>query len=93
MVFQGRDVSEATVTAYVKQWTGANSNTIIVYDTNGTFKVNTVLVGAVSGAKYNVASYSTDPNQMVNIIVEPTPNTANTEAEAFGFSTNIIEYT
>ena len=91
MVYQGRDISEATATAFVKNWNGT-SNTIVVYDTNGSFKVGTLLVGAVSGAKYNVASYSTDPNQLVMIEVEPTPNTANTEADAFGFSTDITEY-
>jgi len=92
LVYQGRDLSEAAVTAYVKQWSNT-TNTIVVYDTNGTFRTNTVLVGAASGARYNVASYATDPNQMVSISVEPTPNTANTEAEAFGFSTTITEYT
>lgn len=91
LVYQGPDVSEATVTAYVKKW-DANANTIIVYDTNGVFRPNVVLQGAVSGARYNVASYSTDPNQLVNITVEPVPNTANSIEEAFGFSTNITEY-
>lgn len=91
LVFQGRDVSEASATAYVRNW-NANSNTIIVYDTNGTFKANTILVGAVSGAKYNVATFNVANTLLVNIEVEPTPNTANTEAEAFGFSTTITEY-
>jgi T4-like virus Myoviridae tail sheath stabiliser len=92
LVYQGRDVGEATATGFVKKWNGV-SNTIVVYDTNGAFRQNTILIGAVSGSKYNVASYAIDPNQMVKIEVTPTPNTANTEAEAFGFSTNIIEYT
>jgi len=92
LVYQGPDVSEATATAYVKQWIGANANTIIVYDTNGIFRTNTVLVGAVSGARYNVASFEIDPFQMVNIQVTPIPNTANSIEEAFGFSTNITEY-
>lgn len=92
LVFQGRDIAEATATAYVRTW-NANSNTIVVYDTNGTFRVNTVLVGAASGAKYNIASYMTDPNQLVSIVVTPDPPTANSESEAFGFSTTITEYT
>jgi hypothetical protein len=91
MVYQGRAVDEALVTAYVRSWNNT-SNTIVVYDSNGTFAVGQILVGAVSGAKYNVASFATNPNQLVNITVEPIPNTANTEAEAFGFSTNITEY-
>lgn len=68
------------------------ANTIIVYDTNGTFAVNTSLVGAVTGARWNVASFDFADTQLVNITVEPTPNTANTEEEAFGFSTTITEY-
>jgi hypothetical protein len=91
LVYQGSSITEATATAFVKKW-DANANSIIVYDRNGTFEANTILVGAVSGAKYNVVSWSTDPNQLVNIQVTPTPNTANTEAEAFGFTTTINEY-
>jgi len=91
LVYQGRDVSEATATAYVKKW-NTTSNTIVVYDTNGTFRDNVVLVGASSGARYNVSSTNTDPNQLVRITVEPDPLTANTIDEAFGFSTNITEY-
>jgi hypothetical protein len=92
LVYQGRDISEASATAYVKKWVGANANTIVVYDTNGTFRDNVVLVGASSGARYNVSSTNTDPNQLVRITVEPDPLTANTIDEAFGFSTNITEY-
>jgi hypothetical protein len=91
LVFQGRDVSEATATGYVRTWSNT-SNTLTIYDTNGDFKANTLLVGAVSGAKYNVATYGVANSILAQITVEPTPNTANTEAEAFGFSTNITEY-
>lgn len=91
MVYQGRVPEEAEVTAYVRAWSNT-TNTIVVYDTNGTFRSNVEIVGAVSGARYTVDSLAVNPNQLVNITVEPTPNTANSEAEAFGFSTNIIEY-
>jgi hypothetical protein len=92
LVFQGTSFDEATATGYVHDWYGGNSNTIIVYDTNGTFLANTTIVGAVSGARYNVVTFDTDPNQLVKISVTPVPNTANTELEAFGFSANITEY-
>jgi T4-like virus Myoviridae tail sheath stabiliser len=91
MVFQGRDISEATATAFVKNW-NTTTNNITIYDRNGTFKANTIIVGAVSGAKYVVDSFEYDSNQMANIEVTPIPSTANTEPEAFGFSTNITEY-
>lgn len=92
LVYQGTTVGSADASGYVRQWSNT-SNTIVVYDTNGTFSIGSQLIGAVTGARYNVASYSIDANQLVNISVEPTPNTANSEAEAFGFSTTITEYT
>ena len=92
LVFQGSTIGSAVASGYVRSW-NSTSNTIVVYDTNGTFRIGTQLVGAVTGARYNVASYQIDTNQLVSISVEPTPNTANSEAEAFGFSTTITEYT
>jgi len=91
LVYQGSTIGSAVASGYVRSW-NATSNTIVVYDTNGTFRIGTQLVGAVTGARYNVASYGIDSNQLVSISVEPTPNTANSEAEAFGFSTTITEY-
>lgn len=102
VVYQGTTLGSAVASGYVRTWNtdyDANTNptnangTIVVYDTNGTFRIGTQLVGAVTGARYNVASYAIDANQLVNITVEPVPNTANSELEAFGFSTTITEYT
>lgn len=91
LVYQGSSLSEARVTGYVRNWNNT-SNAIIVYDTNGTFSIGSQIIGAVSGARYNVASYETDANQLVNIRVAPIPNTANSIEEAFGFSTDIVEF-
>lgn len=92
LVYQGPDMSEAVATGYVRTFSNT-SNTLFIYDTNGIFKVNTEILGAVSGAKYNVASYGISNNQLVRIEVEAIPNTANSIEEAFGFSTTITEYT
>ena len=91
LVYQGNRLDEADATGYVKQW-NSTSNTLIVYDTNGTFAIGRELVGAASGARYNVATYGVSNNQLVMIQTEPVPNTANSEAEAYGFSTTITEY-
>lgn len=91
LVYQGRSFDEASATGYVRSWSNT-ANTIVIYDTNGVFNKNVAVIGAVSGARYNVVSYGIDSNQLVNITVEPTPNTANSELEAFGFSTDITEY-
>jgi hypothetical protein len=39
-----------------------------------------------------VATLEVNPFQMVSINVAPIPANANSELEAFGFSTNITEY-
>lgn len=91
LVYQGRSFDDATATGYVHGWSNT-TNTIVVYDTNGTFRVNVAVVGAVSGARYNVTSYGIVDKQLVNISVVPRPNTANSAAEAYGFSTTITEY-
>ena len=72
--------------------TERRANTIIIYDTNGSFSVDSLLKGAVSGAKWNVGSLAIANSQLANITVLPSPTTANTEDEAFGFSTIITEY-
>lgn len=91
LVYQGASAGSATASGFIREWR-TTSNTVIIYDTNGTFDIGSELVGAVSGARWNVASFAIANSQLVNITVEPTPNTANSEAEAFGFSTTITEY-
>lgn len=91
LVYQGSRLDEATATGYVRAWNNV-SNTLIVYDANGSFKPGANVIGAVSGARYLIDTAGYSNNQLVNITVEPIPNTANSLSEAFGFSTNIIEY-
>jgi len=91
IVWQGPTVSEASATGYVRSWSNT-SNTIIINDTNGTFTIGDPLIGGVSAATYNVASYGIDANKLVNISVTAIPNTANSIEEAFGFDTIITEY-
>lgn len=90
VAYQGESLLNATAKGYVKSWNGT-SNTISLYDTSGTLSVNTHLTGAVTGARYNVRTFSVNTNQLVGINVVPNPQSANAN-DAFGFSTTITEY-
>lgn len=91
LVYQGRALGQETASGFVRSWSNT-SNAIVVYDTNGTFTIGDILYGSVSGASYNVASFSPAATQLVNINVKPDPATANNIDEAFGFITTITEY-
>lgn len=88
LVYQGPSLYQATAIGYVRAW----SNTLEklqIYNTQGTFKVNTYITGAVSNASYNVMSYSANNIQMSSVSVVPKPITANID-EDYGFTVNIV---
>lgn len=89
VVYQGNSIEEATAKAYVAKW-DTTANTIVLDDVAGDLSANTILIGAVSGAKYNVVSTGTSPLQLINIEVAPNPSTANANTD-FGFTTTIDE--
>lgn len=90
MVYQGPTVEEATATAYVREWK-PSTNVLIVYDSNGIITSNNDIIGAVTHAKYNVASFTINSNQLVNVTVTPNPSNANANDD-FGFTTTIEEW-
>ena len=90
LVYQGTTLTEAVAKAFVKSW-DTRANSLILYDVTGTFVPNTYITGAVSGATYNVSTFSTNPTQMVNITITPDPPTANANDD-FGFTTTIEEF-
>jgi hypothetical protein len=90
LVYQGPSLYEATAYGYVRAWS-RSTETIVLYDSQGSFSTNTYLIGAVSNTSYNVMSYGANNNLVVTIETEPSPNTANANS-AYGFSTIITEY-
>lgn len=90
LVYQGNSIEESSNKAFVYSWNNT-SNTLVVKDSTGVFKTNTDLIGAVTNATYNVASYVVNAQQLVNITVEPNPTTANAWDD-YGFTTTIEEY-
>lgn len=90
LVYQGKTINESTASGFTYQW-NTTSNTLVVQNTAGTFVVNANVIGAVTGARYNLQSLEFNPNQLVNITVVPSPNTANAWND-YGFTTTIEEY-
>ena len=90
LIYQGNSVEEAKTSAFTYDWI-PNSNTLIVSGTSGKFDTNANIIGAVTGSRYVLVSYENNPNQLVNITVEPNPNTANAWDD-YGFTTTIEEF-
>lgn len=90
LVYQGRTQETASASAFVDAW-DPYSGRLLVVDTTGVLESGKFIRGAVSNASYNIVSFATTDNQMVNITVRPDPLTANINT-AFGFDTTIEEY-
>lgn len=90
LVFQGGSYDEATATAYVQSWS-PSTNTLVVVDTNGVLQSSKFITGAASNASYNIVSFGTNDEKLLNITVTPNPNTANINT-AFGFDTTVEEF-
>lgn len=90
LVYQGSSAESASARAYVRSWSNT-TNTLTTYDRTGYFSKNTIITGVVSNAQYNVSSLVFDTGQMVEIIVQPDPLTANANDD-FGFTETIKEF-
>lgn len=90
LVFEGTKLTNANATAYVKSWDPV-SNNLVIYDTSGVLLSGKYLKGAVSGASWNIATFDTNPNQVINMTVQPDPLTANANDD-FGFTVTVEEY-
>lgn len=84
LIYEGRTLSEANTTAFVHSW-NSDSNTLIVVDTNGVFKIGKYITGAVSNASWNIQSFTTPNYQLVRQVIYPDPMSANADS-AFGFT-------
>lgn len=84
LVYQGRDPETADMSAYVKAHNNT-ANILIVTDTTGLIKANTLITGAVTNTSYNVASFGTPDYQLTRIVVQPDPLSANAN-DAFGYT-------
>lgn len=90
LVYQGNTQQSATSSAFVDTW-NPYTGLLKVIDTTGVLQTGKFIRGAVSNASYNISSFGTTDNQMVNITVKPDPLDANINT-AFGFDVTIEEY-
>ena len=90
LVYEGSTLLNANGSAFVEGWDSV-SNTLVIVATTGVIEPGHIIRGAVSGAAWNIASYSDPDYQMVGTNVTPNPITANANND-FGFTTNIDEF-
>lgn len=90
LVYEGRTLEAANVTAFVESWQ-STSNTLIVKEISGVFASGRKLTGAVTGSSWNIVSFDTNPYQMENLTLTPNPNTANANDD-FGFTEVLVQY-
>ncbi len=87
LAFQGTTLDTAFSAGFVREWI-SSTNTVILYDTTGTFDRDIELQGSVTNARWNISSMSLADTQLTNITVVPDPLTANVDDD-FGFSTTV----
>lgn len=90
LVFEGTELDKANGSGFVESWDSV-SNTLVLVDTSGIINTGKYLRGAISGASWNISSYSVGNYKMSSIRVRPDPLTANANDD-FGFTTTITEY-
>jgi len=76
IVYQGYSLNSATATAKVLTFNQSN-NQVILTNINGNFVSNQPIVGAVTNSAYNFVSYYVKPIDYAQIVVTPSPTTAN----------------
>jgi hypothetical protein len=89
LVYQGPTLESSFARAYVSGWANT-SNTLIVYDTFGTFASNNRIRGIISNSDWNLNSFEYGSNQLVNLTVQPDPLSANATS-AYGFDETVEE--
>lgn len=89
VVYQGANLPDATATGKVSNW-NPTSNIIILADVAGSFTPNAAIIGATTGAIYNIVRTTPDI-LMANVTITPLPPGANS-SNAYGFDTTITEY-
>lgn len=85
IVFQGNNLPEATAFGTMKTF---SNNSIFVMDTRGSFTSNTIVLGALSGAQWNVAAVP-NTSRIVQIVVTPSPPNAN-QANGQAYTANTV---
>ena len=90
LVYEGRTLNSANVTALVKSWS-PDINKLVLTSVSGVLQTGRFLKGVDSNATYNIANFATADSQLSNIIVTPNPPSANITT-AFGYDTQFNDF-
>jgi hypothetical protein len=90
LVYQGDNYQTATAYAKVLGWNSANGR-LVIGGAQGQFYTNNKIRAASTNAAYNIASFDTSALKLVNIHIEPKPNTAGPEDD-YGYDIRITEW-
>lgn len=89
-VYQGNNYTTASAVATIISW-NANTGKLSFGGTQGQFLANSTIRALSTNANYTLSSFEATPLQLVNIHIEPRPNTAN-PGDDFGYDTTISEW-
>jgi hypothetical protein len=84
-------VKAREVTGKVTYFSNSNNGILIVQDLNKLLEPNDIVTGDYTNSKYTVISLDRGPLNLVSIVTQPDPVTAEADDE-FGFSQNKIEF-
>lgn len=90
IVYQGDNYQTANAYGIVSSWS-ANTGKLTVGSTQGHFSQNNTIHALSTNATYTLASFDLTPLKLVEITVEPKPNTA-APGDTYGYETTIWEY-
>jgi hypothetical protein len=90
VVYQGANYQTATAYGFVLDWK-PNAQKLTIGGAQGQFLANTIVRAMSSNATYTLSTFDIEPLQLVNIHIEPRPNTAN-PGDDFGYDIQIQEW-
>jgi len=88
IVYQGYNSSVATATATVVEYN--RNSQLILTNINGNFVSNQPIIGSKTNTNYTFLSYQVAQSKYSNIVITPTPPTANANSK-YGYVTTITE--
>lgn len=89
-VYQGTKYETATAYGIVLEWNQTN-NRLVIGGAQGQFLIDNTIRAVSTNASYNIASFDSSPLKLVNIHIEPSPNTAG-PGDNYGYDTVITEW-
>ena len=90
VVYQGNNYQTANAYATVIAW-NLTTGKLTIGGAQGQFMANGIIKAVSTNASYGISSFDTSPLKLVNIHIEPKPNTAQ-PGDDYGYTTTISEW-